>query len=561
MGEGSHWSIYSFIGQHSCKDSESVRKRNYQHSQIDSTCIPLKGFVPNKRTQGGGAKQVIDIASKDGMAIGRGQAHSIVRTLRVDSVPVHIGQYWLLKSYFATLQDKDPGGTFKLEMETKKKDWNDWNPAPQFKRCYVAFSFTKHQWTVGSVRIIVTDGTFTKTGIFTHTILLAVTYDGNNELVLLAYAFCPKENTENWVWFLRLLKSDFPGIEILVADYDKGIQSAEYQAILFSIQAIFGRCLKHMVGNAALAARKNNKLRPNEEATVFKLCRARTEARYKIQLEALYNLKPFLADWFDSNKDLFASYRFIERSKPRFRIITSNAAEQMNSALIEERAEPIFDSICHIGDWQKKKTFERHEKAKKWIAEGKQLTGDAEKFKVATASEAQQRVVHVLDQSELVIKAEVSTSSDNLATEFLAVELDLSTFKITCPCLWTVETGKPCYHGAAVIIKTESEWNDPRWFHTIYHLSTYKRMYEKPVPVISTSGVLKSDPILPPEAIKQKGRPKTKRKESQSTKKRTCSACGEDGRFEKGCINPSTKRRFEHHRREVEKYVKSVEES
>jgi hypothetical protein len=199
MGEGSHWFIYSFNGQHSCKDSESVRKRNYQHSQIESTSIPLRGFVPNKRTQGGAAKQVIDIASKDGMAIGRGQAHSIVNTLRVDSVPVHIGQYWLLKSYFAILEDKDPGGTFKLEMETKKKGWNDWNPAPQFKRCYVAFSFTKHQWMVGSVRIIVTDGTFTKTGIFTHTILLAVTYDGNNELVLLAFAFCPKENTDNWV--------------------------------------------------------------------------------------------------------------------------------------------------------------------------------------------------------------------------------------------------------------------------------------------------------------------------------------------------------------------------
>jgi hypothetical protein len=64
-----------------------------------------------------------------------------------------------------------------------------------------------------------------------------------------------------------------------------------------------------------------------------------------------------------------------------------------------------------------------------------------------------------------------------MATEFLSVELDLLTHKITCPCLWTVETGKPCYHGAAVILETESEWNDLRWFHKIYHLSTYKQMY------------------------------------------------------------------------------------
>jgi hypothetical protein len=348
-----------------------------------------------------------------------------------------------------------------------------------------------------------------------------------------------------------------------MADYDKGIQSAEFQGILSSIQALFGRCIKHMVGNAALHVRSTNKLKANEEARAFKLCRARTEAKYKIHLQALSTLKPSLADWFDSRKDLFASYLFIEKSKSRFRIITSNAAEQMNSALIEARAEPIFDAICHLGDWQKRKTYERHEQAKKWIAEGKQLTNDAEKFKVATASEATQRVVHVLQQSGTVIKAEVSTSSDNRATEFLAVELNLSTFEITCPCLWTFETGKPCYHGAAVIIKTESEWNDPRWFHKIYHLSTYKRMYEKPAPAISTSGVLKGHPILPPEAIAQKGRPKSKRieKQSRSTKKRTCPACGEAGHFAKSCLKPSTQMRFDRYRRDVEKYVNGVEES
>jgi hypothetical protein len=43
----------------------------------------------------------------------------------------------------------------------------------------------------------------------------------------------------------------------------------------------------------------------------------------------------------------------------------------MADMFIEERAKPIFDSICHIGDWQKKMTHERHEPAKKWIAEGK----------------------------------------------------------------------------------------------------------------------------------------------------------------------------------------------
>jgi hypothetical protein len=131
-----------------------------------------------------------------------------------------------------------------------------------------------------------------------------------------------------------------------------------------------------------------------------------------------------------------------------------------------------------------------------------------------------------------------------MATEFLAVELNLSTFEITCPCLWTVETGKPCYHGAAVIIKTESEWNEPRRFYKIYHLSTYKRMYEKPAPALSTSGVLlKSHPILPPGTIARRDVPR------QSVKSRSL----EGSHFEKSCLKLSTQRRFDHYRQDVEK--------
>lgn len=255
-----------------------------------------------------------------------------MRRKRVNSLLVNTGQYWLLKSYFTILQQaNDPGGTFKLETVE-----SGWDPTPQFKRCYVALSFTKHQWAVGSVRILTTDGTSTQTGIFGHTILLAVTHDGNNDLVPLAYAFCPTENRENWAWFLQLLKTDFPGIEVLVADDDEGIQSAEFQGIICSIQALFGHCLKTLADSAAQVMRNANNFKPNEETIVFKLCRARTEAMYEIYHVALSNLNPELAEWFDSRKDLFASYRCIARSKPIFRTNTNNAAEEMTHMFREE---------------------------------------------------------------------------------------------------------------------------------------------------------------------------------------------------------------------------------
>jgi len=51
----------------------------------------------------------------------------------------------------------------------------------------------------------VVDGTLTTTGDIKHTLLFAVSYDGNNELVHLAYGVCDIENTENWKWFISKL--------------------------------------------------------------------------------------------------------------------------------------------------------------------------------------------------------------------------------------------------------------------------------------------------------------------------------------------------------------------
>jgi hypothetical protein len=72
-------------------------------------------------------------------------------------------------------------------------------------------------------------------------------------------------------------------------------------------------------------------------------------------------------------------------------------------------------------------THERHEQqAKKWIAEGKQLTGD-ERFTV-TATDAQKRVVRVLEQSATVIKAEVSSTFRQHGCRVPGVEL---TYQLT----------------------------------------------------------------------------------------------------------------------------------
>jgi hypothetical protein len=79
---------------------------------------------------------------------------------------------------------------------------------------------------------MVADGTFTRVSYIKQTLLLAVTYDGNNQFFVVAFALTDIENGDNWLWFMQKLLADFPGIEVFIADYNKGIEANEFQQAL-----------------------------------------------------------------------------------------------------------------------------------------------------------------------------------------------------------------------------------------------------------------------------------------------------------------------------------------
>ena len=71
---------------------------------------------------------------------------------------------------------------------------------------------------------MVVDRTFLKGHIFVQIFLLAVTYDSNNNQILLSYATVTSKTEDNWMWFIRQLEIDFPGSYVLVADYTRGLR-------------------------------------------------------------------------------------------------------------------------------------------------------------------------------------------------------------------------------------------------------------------------------------------------------------------------------------------------
>ena len=194
----------------------------------------------------GNAKQLATIAkTSTGIDLGRTQAYRSIHERSQDNIHAQIGQYMLLPDLFRMLQEQDPLGTHVLE--STECSWD--SDKQQFQRCYIALSFMKHFWQKSCIRMIVIDGTHTKLPDFRHIILVAVTYDANNEIVILSFAVVDVENKDNWVWFQNKLQEDYPGFDCLMCDADKGITSHDFQLSQEEVEALTSRCARHLAEN------------------------------------------------------------------------------------------------------------------------------------------------------------------------------------------------------------------------------------------------------------------------------------------------------------------------
>ena len=115
---------------------------------------------------------------------------------------------------------------------------------------------------------MVIDGTFTTSEKFKHTILLATTKDPNNNLILYVMGIVNIEKKESWCWFLSHLIQDFKQMRICVSDFQKGIESDEFQMLLQQNSTKFGRCFKHLRDNCANAI--NKKVQRTQTNTWYK---------------------------------------------------------------------------------------------------------------------------------------------------------------------------------------------------------------------------------------------------------------------------------------------------
>ena len=81
-------------------------------------------------------------------------------------------------------------------------------------------------------------------------LMLACALDGNQQILLLAWALVPSENQENWEYFLNHLKEAYPPCFtsgfVLISDRDKGLVPATERVLP---EVSHAKCCHHIKEN------------------------------------------------------------------------------------------------------------------------------------------------------------------------------------------------------------------------------------------------------------------------------------------------------------------------
>jgi hypothetical protein len=507
------------------------------------------------------------------------------------SMEQEISQYLLLPSIFETWQLQDMDGTYILENEYAK--WDTKRPRrPQFQRCYIAMSCMKSSWKSiyskcpgDSGGYVTSDASLYTSGVFQHTIVLAVTYDGENNPVILACAAMDGSKKEDWLWFYGYLLHDFPGMELFLADANQNIvrelRTFESPAVTkcrvgWTVQALMREC--HGVFQNGWS---QSVCQQDFEAIVL----ARTKEQYDAALHQIRQAHEKAAEWLDKRKQFFSTLEFRKKAEAlrnrkndpmdlsyrRFGHTGSDArlfsiqppvdacsiglqyalqnTETHDNHIFNIPRLPIAYMLIQIIQQAKYHHELRKRKGRILQDQGLPLTlhalnrcrqhaQEAAKFLVAPSKGKGWK------KAIVTVPPEVSESG---VTEEYSVQVNTEPKKtINCTCELPGEFGDPCCHAVAVLLKRDLNPIDTGWYHPIYRTEWFCRMYNAEVPNFNLQGYLDVADWLPIEHVRNPQEEELRSRLPSHIAEEACQACGMAGHSIDRCKKPSTEYQFTH---------------
>ena len=179
------------------------------------------------------------------------------------------------------------------------------------------------------------------TGKFKGMLICATNQDSNGTIFILAHGLVPREDEENWLYFLRHFQNAglANSITFFMSDRDKGLINA-VRKVFHDIP--HSKCLRHLSENF------KKKYGQQNADILQQMARSYNAEEYQMYLDILrtgeYGKE--INDWIH-----YADPKMWCRSLfpiPRFGITTSNPVEILFSALRNCRHYPALDLLLHL---------------------------------------------------------------------------------------------------------------------------------------------------------------------------------------------------------------------
>ncbi|XP_033138758.1 protein FAR1-RELATED SEQUENCE 6-like [Brassica rapa] len=234
--------------------------------------------------------------------------------------------YKMLPQYFHVLKLANPGTITDIKTEKDKEG------KTRFKYAFMSLKACIDGWKYLR-KVLVVDGTH-MFGKYKGVLLSASGQDANSRVFPIAFAVVESENTESWTWFFERLST------IVEDGSDLSIISDRCAAIFAAKdkwypRAHHGICLVHLQRNVqdkykglqqkAMVGRAGEAFRVSEFKEIMELIKL-TDWRCWDYLEKI-------------DKKLWTRSHF---EGERFNVMTSNAAESLNNALLSAHDSPIM---------------------------------------------------------------------------------------------------------------------------------------------------------------------------------------------------------------------------
>lgn len=556
------WEVGSSNVNHTCGGAVP-RARAPPSTVVAAVSRSVESFVPQPRSTGNAA-QLVTMAKSDGVELKRAQARNIVIKKSNASMEAAFAEWAMLEDFVAQLRVQDTISTFSLVISDALVDDQ---PERQVVTFYVAPMSSKLAFnTSGQRTIVAVDGTYL-TGPLRGTLLTAVTKNAHDRLVLLAWAHVEQETEATWSRFLVQLCIDYPRITVVLCDKQKGLDAAKKTMALRELT--FARCFWHMVKNCGDAV---GPLTQDTKDLLYGMGKSTTEAAYFAFCSKARVLNAAAAQWMDERKEEFATFLYLNKGVSRFGDMTSNMAEQINSALraIDVRGLPVLSLTLSLLRYVGSQVEGNRLLLNKLQSTGMLLMPKALEWISLCRQQSNTLIVTILQSKADEIQAEALSFKSHPAriyavhlrqvffsfffsrfTLFVclsqAVKDERPVGQYSCPCKAHKEIGSPCKHITAVLdvanVKFPGAWDvmDPKWHHAVRTVAAFSAQLQFPQPAISLFGGFRISKLLPPDIPALGGRPKKKRAvvAREGAKVRHCHACDGVGHYSKSCKTPS----------------------